>query len=88
MEELEELECPAIKQPVTDDKFMILSETGAIPVPLEPFPWLPMNNHGNYRVVLLKYRVLGESPFFGRGRFLVKKGRFWVKKGRFRLFLG
>jgi electron-transferring-flavoprotein dehydrogenase len=52
MEELEELECPAIKQPVTDDKFMILSETGAIPVPLEPFPWLPMNNHGNYIVRL------------------------------------
>merc|ERR1712178_520468 len=52
MEELEELECPAIKQPVTDDKFMILSETGSVNVPLEPFPWLPMNNHGNYIVRL------------------------------------
>lgn len=51
-EELEELDCPALKQPVTADEFHILTETGGAKVPLEPFPWLPMSNHGNYIVRL------------------------------------
>jgi len=51
-EELEEMDCPALKHPVTQDEFMWLSEESKISVPIEHFKFLPMNNHGNYIIRL------------------------------------
>lgn len=53
-EELEELDCPAIKHPVKHDEFKILTENKAYNIPFFDMvlPYLPMNNHGNYIVRL------------------------------------
>jgi electron-transferring-flavoprotein dehydrogenase len=45
-------EGPPLHTPVTEDHFAVLSETGHIPIPVHLFPFLPMNNHGNYVVRL------------------------------------
>ena len=63
-EKLEELDCPAIKHPVTDDKFIYLPNKDSegvdilslIPDKIGPIKlgtsWMPMYNHGNYIVRL------------------------------------
>ena len=55
-EELEELDCPAIKHPVKDDKFLLMAEERSVEIfqatPNFVMERLPMNNHGNYIVRL------------------------------------